>query len=97
MGPMLIVAGHLILDPADRDAHVRASAGSVRLARQAPGCLDFAVSADLLDPARVNVLERWEDSADLDAFRNSDDDADVEPVDFTRIRRSEVEQYFVTD
>jgi hypothetical protein len=31
---MLIVAGHLVLDPADRDAHVIASAGAVRLARQ---------------------------------------------------------------
>ncbi len=94
---MLIVAGHLILDPADRDAHVQASAASVRLARQAPGCLDFAVSVDPLDPARVNVLERWEDSADLEAFCNANGDADVEPVDLTRIRRFEVEQYFVTD
>ena len=47
---MLIVSGHLVLDPADRDAHVIASVGAVRLARQAPGCLDFAVSADPVDP-----------------------------------------------
>lgn len=59
---MLIVAGHLILDPSDRDAHVRASAAAVRLARRAPGCRDFAVSADAVDSGRVNVLERWESS-----------------------------------
>jgi heme-degrading monooxygenase HmoA len=59
--------------PADRDAHVIASAAAVRLARQAPGCLDFAVSADPVDPTRVNVLERWARPDDLDAFRASGD------------------------
>jgi len=96
-GLVLIVAGHLIVDPADRDAQIQASAGAVRLARQAPGCLDFAVSADPVDPARVNVLERWERTEDLEAFRNSEGDPGAEPVDFSRIRRFEVEQYIVTD
>jgi quinol monooxygenase YgiN len=63
---MIIVSGHLVLDPADRDAHVVASAGAVCLARQAPGCLDFAVSADPVDPTRVNVFERWARPEDLD-------------------------------
>ncbi len=92
---MLVVVGHLILDPEDRDAHVVASAGAVRLARQAPGCLDFAVSADPVDPTRVNVLERWERSEDLEAFRATSGDPDDEPVDFSRIRRFEIEQYTV--
>ena len=89
---MLIVSGHLVLDPADRDAHVIASAGAVHLARQSPGCLDFAVSADPVDPTRVNVFERWARPADLDAFRASAD-PDDERVDFSRIRRFEVKQY----
>jgi quinol monooxygenase YgiN len=89
---MLIVAGHLVLDPADRDAHVVASAASVRLARQAPGCLDFAVSADPVDPTRVNIFERWTRQEDLDAFRASGS-RDDEPVDFSRVRRFEIEQY----
>jgi quinol monooxygenase YgiN len=91
---MLIVCGHLVLDPADRDAHVLASAAAVRLARHAPGCLDFAVSADPVDPARVNVFERWARPEDLDAFRASGD-ADDESADFSRIRSFEVEQYAV--
>jgi quinol monooxygenase YgiN len=91
---MLIVCGHLVLDPADRDAHVMASVGAVRLARQAPGCLDFAVSADPLDPTRVNVFERWANAEDLDAFRASGDPGD-ERVDFSRIRRFDIEQYSV--
>ncbi len=90
---MLIVSGHLVLDPADRDAHVMASVGAVRLARQAPGCLDFAVSADPVDPTRVNVFERWADPEDLDTFRASGDPDDA--VDFSRIRRFEIEQYSV--
>jgi quinol monooxygenase YgiN len=91
---MLIVSGHLVLDPADRDAHVIASAGAVRLARRSPGCLDFAVSADPVDPTRVNVFERWARPEDLDAFR-ARADPDDEPVDFSRIRRFEIEQYSV--
>ena len=91
---MLIVCGHLILDPADRDAHVMASVGAVRLAREAPGCLDFAVSADPVDPARVNIFERWVDSQDLDAFRASGD-PDDQAADFSRIRGFEIERYSV--
>jgi quinol monooxygenase YgiN len=92
---VLIVAGHLVLDPADRDAHVAASANAVRLARQAPGCLDFTVSADPVDPSRVNVFERWARPEDLEAFRAGGGDPDDEPVDFSRIRHFEVEQYTV--
>lgn len=91
---MLIVSGHLVLDPADRDAHVTASVGAVRLARQAPGCLDFAVSADPVDPTRVNVFERWAGPEDLDAFRGSGS-PDDQTADFSRIRRFEIEQYSV--
>jgi quinol monooxygenase YgiN len=43
----------------------------VQQARQTPGCLDFAISADLLVPNRVNVFERWESHAAVDAFRGS--------------------------
>jgi quinol monooxygenase YgiN len=91
---MLIVCGHLVLDPEDRDAHVMASVSAVRLARQAPGCLDFAVSADPVDPTRVNVFERWAGPEDLDAFRASGG-PDDETVDFSRIRQFEIEQHSV--
>lgn len=93
---MLIVAGHLVLDPADRDAHVAASAGAVLLAREADGCLDFAVSPDAVDPERVNVFERWSSPEKLRAFRDgaADDDAQV---DFDRIRAFHVEEYLAED
>ena len=36
-----------------------------------PGCVDFAVSADLVEPGRINVYERWESDEQLLAFRGS--------------------------
>jgi hypothetical protein len=43
----------------------------VRLASVADGCLDFALSPDLLDPGRINIFERWQTLAALEAFRGS--------------------------
>jgi quinol monooxygenase YgiN len=40
-------------------------------ARGAAGCLDFAITADLIDPGRVNLFERWESQAAVKAFRRS--------------------------
>jgi hypothetical protein len=41
----------------------------VEQARRAIGCLDVAICADLLDPGRVNIFERWESQTALEAFR----------------------------
>jgi hypothetical protein len=41
----------------------------VERARGAAGCLDCAITADLIDPGRVNIFERWESQAALEAFR----------------------------
>lgn len=43
----------------------------VEQARTTEGCLDFAVSADLLDPRRINVYERWAEEVDLARFRGA--------------------------
>lgn len=68
---MIIVAGHLTVGPAARAAYLLDCEAVVRLARTAPGCLDFALGADLVDPARIVVLERWASRAELEAFRGS--------------------------
>ena len=67
--PMLIIAGHSTLDAADRDRYVTAHQNLVLRGRQAPGCLDLAITADPLDPTRVNLFERWESKEHLDAWR----------------------------
>jgi quinol monooxygenase YgiN len=66
---MVIIAGHEIVDATDRDRYVHAHQDLVRRARQAPGCLDVAITADPLDPGRVNNFERWESEEHLDAWR----------------------------
>ncbi len=72
----IVVAGWLAVDPAAREAYLAGCVDVVRRARAAPGCLDFALAADLVDPARVVVLERWADRAALEAFRGSGPEED---------------------
>jgi quinol monooxygenase YgiN len=68
---MVIVAGHVVVDPQGRDDYLSGCLDVVRQARRAAGCLDFALSADLVDPGRVNIFERWESQAAVEAFRGS--------------------------
>ena len=35
------------------------------------GCLDFAITADLIDPGRLSILERWDAQAAVGIFRRS--------------------------
>ena len=68
---MVIVAGYLVVDPLQRDSYLEDCRTVVRQARQTPGCLDFAISADLIEPDRVDIFERWQSRDALDAFRGS--------------------------
>jgi quinol monooxygenase YgiN len=66
---MIIVAGHITVDPEQRESLLAGSMRIVEKARQADGCLDFAMTADLLDPGRVNLFERWESQEALKTWR----------------------------
>ena len=68
---MVIVAGHLVVDPTERDDYLSGCVEVVRQARRAPGCLDFSLSADVVEPGRINIFERWESQAAVEAFRGS--------------------------
>ena len=68
---MIIVAGSLHVEPAERDRYVAECREVVLLARAAPGCLDFAITADTVDPGRIDVYERWRTRPELTAFRGS--------------------------
>jgi quinol monooxygenase YgiN len=65
----------------------------VRLARAAAGCLDFALGADLVEPGRINVLERWASRTDLEAFRGSGPPTDMQD----RILAAWVAEHEVSD
>jgi quinol monooxygenase YgiN len=66
---VVIVAGHIVVDPAQRDDYLSGCVDVVREARATAGCLDFALSADLIDAGRINILERWASAVAVEAFR----------------------------
>jgi quinol monooxygenase YgiN len=68
---MVIVAGHVVVDPEQREDYLAGCVDVVRQARRAPGCLDFSLSADVLEPGRVNIFERWESQDAVEAFRGA--------------------------
>ena len=68
---MIIVAGKIYVKPGRREAYLGASMESVSAARRAPGCIDFVVAADPLEPDRVNIFEQWESERELEAFRGA--------------------------
>ncbi|WP_327147629.1 putative quinol monooxygenase [Nocardia sp. NBC_01329] len=90
---MLIVAGHLIVDPPARATYLAGCLGVVDQARSAPGCLDFALSADLTDPARINIFERWADRESVEAFRGAGTGAEQS----TAIRGASVAEYEIAE
>jgi quinol monooxygenase YgiN len=89
-GTVIIVAGKLTVDPGGRHPYLAGCRDVLVAARAAPGCLDFALSADPVDPARINVFERWESEAALHAFRGSgpsgDQLADLLEIDVREYR-----------
>ena len=88
---MILVAGALFVDPAGRADYLVGCRAVVEQARQSHGCLDFALSPDLLDPRRINVYERWTDEQALTSFRGSgpsDDQTDT-------IQDADVQEFLV--
>lgn len=66
---MIIIAGYTITEADKRDAAVATFADMVGRARRHDGCLDLSISADPVDPARINLFECWRDRRSLDAWR----------------------------
>jgi quinol monooxygenase YgiN len=85
---MLIIAGSLTVDPADRAAFLAANGDVVGQARKAPGCLDFVQAADPIDPSRINIFEQWDDEEHLIAFRGAGQpESDSPPILSARVKR----------
>lgn len=88
---MIIVSGRIYLRPGTRQDFVASSAQAVVQARQAPGCRDFVVAADPLEPDRVNVYEEWESEDALLAFRGDGPGEDLG----ANIVRADVSQHII--
>lgn len=55
---MIIIAGWLQVEPADRDRYLADCVPVMQQAKAATGCLDFVLTADPLEPSRIRVFER---------------------------------------
>ena len=66
---MIIIAGYTLTEAHKRDATVKAFADMVERARRYDGCLDLAISADSVDPERINLFECWRDQQSWKAWR----------------------------
>ncbi|SFP82560.1 Quinol monooxygenase YgiN [Amycolatopsis arida] len=89
---MITVSGWVEVDPAERDGYLAGCRAVVEQARRAPGCLDFALSPDLLEPGRINVYERWDSDEHLERFRGSG----PAPEQSAAIRDAQVARYRIS-
>lgn len=86
---MIIVAGHLTVDPDQRQSMLDAHRDIAIAARSSRGCHDFHLSADPVETDRINIYERWASADDVEAFRGSGP-SDQQQQD---ILRADVAQY----
>lgn len=86
---MIIVAGSLTVDPADRDQYLAQWRTVTVAARSADGNVDFHQAADPIEPDRINVFEVWETTEAVEAFRGDGPGGDMA----TAIRAADVRQY----
>lgn len=89
---MVIITGHVVVAPEERDAYVAAHGDLVRRARAADGCLHVAITADNVEPDRVQMVEVWTDAEALEAWR-----AVADAPDLGEPRGVEVARYDATD
>jgi len=66
---MIIIAGYTLTEAHKRDGAVKAFADMVERARKHDGCLDLSISADSVDPERINLFECWRDQQSWKAWR----------------------------
>jgi quinol monooxygenase YgiN len=90
---MVIVARHITVEPQRRRSYLAGCVRIVEQAHRAVGCLDVAIYADLVDPGRVNIFERWESQAALETFRSSGPDMEQRPATLT----VSVQEYDIAD
>ena len=60
---MIIVNGTIDVDPDQRDTFIEAARALMTDTRAEAGCESYAFAADLDDPGRFHVAERWADDA----------------------------------
>ena len=92
---MVIVAGHFVVDPGQREQFLQGRAEVMQRSRSEAGCITYAFSPDPLDPGRVLLFERWESkealAAHLTVLR-----ARPRAADGVEVLESQVQQYEIS-
>jgi quinol monooxygenase YgiN len=64
---MLVIAGTITLDPADREKAIAAAVDMMEATRKETGCVAYTFSGDFSDPAIIHLFEQWESQEALNA------------------------------
>jgi quinol monooxygenase YgiN len=80
---MLIVGGSFEVEPDQREQFLASRHEMIRRSRSEPGCLEYAFSADPIDPTRVLLFERWVSQESLDAHLSAIRAANPSTTDVT--------------
>jgi quinol monooxygenase YgiN len=94
---MIVIAGTLTLDPADRASLLEAMGPRVASTRaDEPGCLAYSFSADPLQADTVLIFEHWLDADSLEAhFVHPNFDAARKVIGGFRVAGSSIRKYRV--
>lgn len=84
---MIIIAGHELVDAQQRDEHVAAHRDLVLRARAFDGCMHVAITADSVDPERINSVEVWRDAEVMDEWRKQANGPDLEGPKYAEVKR----------
>ena len=63
---MLVIAGTLSIDPANRDQAIAAAIEMMAETHKEAGCISYTFSADLSDAGGFRIFEEWESQQALD-------------------------------
>jgi quinol monooxygenase YgiN len=80
-----------LVDAVERDQHVAAHHDLVSRARESDGCIHVAITADSVDPERINSVEVWRDTDALNAWRKQ-----ANAPDLMEPKHMEVKRYDAT-
>ena len=69
---MLVIGGHIRLDPAKREEAIAAASEMMAATHQEEGCVSYVFSADFADPGLFHLFEEWETADQLAAHGQTD-------------------------
>ena len=84
---MIIIAGYELVDATARDSHVAAHRDLVLRAREFDGCIHVAITADSVDPERINSVEVWRDADVMDQWRQQAGAPDTDKPKYSDVKR----------